>query len=108
MRTAMLATCVTATISAACSAQSSDPSAKPIAPRADHHVTSVVDRDISVANAALVAKRIRQVGVERVLFGTDAAIGDNLPRESWAAFRRLPLTDAEFRKIAGNEAPYLR
>ena len=71
-------------------------------------VTSVVDRNISVANAALVAKRIRQVGVERVLFGTDAAIGDNLPRESWAAFRRLPLTDAEFRKIAGNEAPYLR
>ena len=71
-------------------------------------VTSVVDRNISVANAALVAKRIRQVGVERVLFGTDAAIGDNLPQESWAAFRRLPLTDAEFRKIAGNEAPYLR
>lgn len=71
-------------------------------------VTSVVDRNISVPNATLVPKRIRQVGVERVLFGTDAAIGDNLPRESWAAFRRLPLTDAEFRKIAGNEAPYLR
>jgi uncharacterized protein len=71
-------------------------------------VTSVVDRNISVPNATLVPKRIRQVGVERVLFGTDAAIGDNLPRESWAAFRRLPFTDAEFRKIAGNEAPYLR
>jgi uncharacterized protein len=72
-------------------------------------VTSVVDRNISVANAGLVTKRIRQVGVERVLYGTDAAVGDNLrPRASWAAFRRLPLTDAEFRKIAGNEAPYLR
>ncbi len=71
-------------------------------------VTSVVDREISADNAALVAKRIRQVGVERVLYGTDAAVGDNLrPRESWAAFRRLPLTDAEFEWIAGNEAPYL-
>jgi predicted TIM-barrel fold metal-dependent hydrolase len=71
-------------------------------------VTSVVDRNISPGNAALVAKRIRQVGVERVLYGTDAAVGDNLrPRESWAAFRRLPLTDAEFERIAGNEAPYL-
>jgi predicted TIM-barrel fold metal-dependent hydrolase len=71
-------------------------------------VTSVVDREISADNAALVAKRIRQVGVERVLYGTDAAVGDNLrPRESWAAFRRLPLTDAEFERIAGNEAPYL-
>jgi uncharacterized protein len=72
-------------------------------------VTSVVDRDISSANAALVAKRIRQVGVERVLYGTDAAVGDNLrPRESWAAFRRLPLSNAEFDRIAANEAPYLR
>jgi predicted TIM-barrel fold metal-dependent hydrolase len=71
-------------------------------------VTSVVDREISPGNAALVAKRIRQVGVERVLYGTDAAVGDNLrPRESWAAFRRLPLTDAEFERIAANEAPYL-
>ena len=72
-------------------------------------VTSVVDRNISAANAALVAKRVRQVGVERVLYGTDAAVGDNLrPRESWAAFRRLPLTDAEFESIAKNEAPYLQ
>ena len=72
-------------------------------------VTSVVDRNISPVNAALVAKRIRQVGAERVLYGTDAAVGDNLrPRESWAAFRRLPLTDAEFERIARNEAPYLR
>jgi predicted TIM-barrel fold metal-dependent hydrolase len=81
----------------------------PRAGRLFFDVTSVVDRNISPANAALVGKRIRQVGVDRVLYGTDAAVGDNLrPRESWAAFRRLPLTDAEFEKIARNEAPYLR
>ena len=72
-------------------------------------VTSVVDREISAANAALVAKRIRQVGIDRILYGSDAAAGGNLaPRENWAAFRRLPLTDAEFRTIAENVAPYLR
>jgi uncharacterized protein len=72
-------------------------------------VTTVVDRNISPANAALVAKRIRQVGVHRVLYGSDAAFGDNLrPREGWAIFRRLPLTEPEFERIARNEAPYFR
>jgi predicted TIM-barrel fold metal-dependent hydrolase len=72
-------------------------------------VATCVDRDISAANAALVAKRIRQVGVDRILFGSDAAAGNNLrPRESWAAFRRLPLTEDEFERIAKNAAPYLR
>ena len=28
------------------------------------------------------------------------------PRESWAAFRQLPLSEAEFKRIAGNVAPY--
>ena len=57
----------------------------------------------------LVAKRIRQFGVKRILNDSDAAVGDNLgPRESWAAFRRLPLTESEFKQITKNVAPYLR
>jgi hypothetical protein len=72
-------------------------------------VATCVDQDISPAHAALVAKRIRQVGVKRILYGSDAAVGTNLrPRESWAAFSRLPLTAAEFDRIAKNVAPYLR
>src|SRR2546423_2751851 len=72
-------------------------------------VTTVVDRNISPANAALVVRRIRQVGVERILYGSDAPVGNNLrPREGWAAFRRLPLTEDEFARIAKNLAPYLR
>jgi uncharacterized protein len=72
-------------------------------------VTTVVDRNISPANAALVASRIRQVGVDRVLYGSDAAVGDNLrPRDGWAAFRRLPLSEREFETIARNLAPYFR
>lgn len=71
-------------------------------------VATVVDLNISPAHAALVARRIRQVGVERILYGSDAATGDNLrPHEGWAAFRRIPLTKAELARIAGNVAPYL-
>lgn len=48
--------------------------------------------------------------VQRILYGSDMAIGANPPaRESWGAFRAmLPLTDAEFRTIADNVAPYMR
>lgn len=50
----------------------------------------------------------RQPGLKRILYGTDSAQGDNLrPREAWAAFRRLPLSEAEFAQLASNEAPYL-
>ena len=70
-------------------------------------VAGVVDAGISPMHAALVARRIRQVGVERVLYGSDGAVGDNLrPRQSWAAFRGLSLTDDEIARIADNVAPY--
>jgi uncharacterized protein len=72
-------------------------------------VTGVVAAGISVDNANLVARRIRQLGVDRVLYGSDAAAGGNLaPREGWAAFGRLPLSDAEFRTIANSVTPYMR
>jgi predicted TIM-barrel fold metal-dependent hydrolase len=54
-----------------------------------------------------LAQRIRQVGLNRVLYGTDAA--PPTARQSWANFRAtVPLTDEEIRTIAGNVAPYLR
>lgn len=73
-------------------------------------LTTVVTSDTTAANAALLARRIRQVGAERVLFGADLSIGGNPPpRQAWAVFRAMtPLTDDEFRVIAGNVAPYLR
>jgi predicted TIM-barrel fold metal-dependent hydrolase len=71
-------------------------------------VTSVAAGNITPANAALAVRRIRQVGVERILYGSDAAVGGNLPRDGWAAFRRLPLTASELDRIASNTAPYFR
>ena len=59
--------------------------------------------------AAAIASRIRRLGVQRVLFGSDASTGGNLtPRAVWGAFRTLPLTEAEFQTIATNVPPYLR
>ncbi|XYJ08354.1 amidohydrolase family protein [Telluria sp. B2] len=72
-------------------------------------LASIADRGLTSDAAGLMAQRIRQVGVERVLYGTDAAQGGNLrPREAWAAFRRLPLTEEEFAQIARNVPPYFR
>lgn len=57
----------------------------------------------------LLVKLIRQIGVKRILYGTDAALGNNLrPRESWEAFRQLKLSKKEIKTIAGNVAPYFR
>ena len=59
--------------------------------------------------AAVLVTRMRQIGLERILFGSDGAVGGNAPpREAWAAVRKLPLTDAELRTIAANVPPYLR
>lgn len=71
-------------------------------------VASVVDRDITPEAAALLVSYLRRIGMARLLYGTDSAQGDNLrPREAWAAFRRLPLSEAEFAQVAGNVAPYV-
>lgn len=72
-------------------------------------VASIVGRDIGPDQAAEVARRLRQIGMRHVLYGTDSAQGDNLrPREAWAAFLRLPLDEEEFAQVARNLPPYLR
>ncbi|MFL6229400.1 MAG: amidohydrolase family protein [Pyrinomonadaceae bacterium] len=56
-----------------------------------------------------IATRIRQIGVKRVLYGSDAAASPlAYPKAGWAAFQRVPLTNAELRVIANNIAPYMR
>ena len=56
--------------------------------------------------ASLIAERIRQLGVARVFYGSDGAVGGNTPLKAWTSFRQLPLSEDEFRAIAGNVAPY--
>lgn len=51
------------------------------------------------------AERIRQVGVDRVLFGSDR--GPPYARQEWLTFRTtVPLKEEEMRRIAGNVAGY--
>jgi uncharacterized protein len=56
----------------------------------------------------LLVMRMRQLGLERILYGSDGAVPGNGPREYWASFRTLPLTETELRAIANNVAPYMR
>lgn len=72
-------------------------------------VTSVALPTMDPATGQRVARRIRQVGVERVLYGSDAAVPGNVtPQEGWAAFRHVPLTASEFARIGANVAPWMR
>jgi len=71
--------------------------------------TGVVQPEMASHELEQIAARIRQIGVERVLYGSDAAASPlAYPRAGWAAFRRLPLSEAEFRAIANNITPYMR
>jgi len=65
---------------------------------------------ISADDARFIADRLRQIGLQRVLYGSDMAISGNpTARQGWGAFRAmLPLTEAEFKTIAANVAPYMR
>ena len=56
----------------------------------------------------LIATRIREIGVSRVLYGSDGTTAQLNPSVMLAAFRSLPLSDADFRAIEQNTAPYMR
>lgn len=56
----------------------------------------------------LIATRIRQLGVHRILWGLDSSYGGGLtPRETVRAYQALPLTPQEFQIIDRNTPPYL-
>lgn len=73
-------------------------------------VTTVIDPKTSPARLKLVASRLRQLGMRRIVYGSDTPDPEHMkPHEGWAAFRdRLGLTDAELRTIASNLPAYAR
>jgi predicted TIM-barrel fold metal-dependent hydrolase len=54
-----------------------------------------------------IALRIRQVGVHRILFGSDGAWSGFTPSKAIAAYNELPLAEEEFRIIDSNLPPYM-
>jgi predicted TIM-barrel fold metal-dependent hydrolase len=72
-------------------------------------VAANVTDDITPADAALAARRIRQVGVGRVLYGSDLSAPGGSILRGWEIFRaRVPLTDAEHQRIANNRTRFAR
>ena len=72
-------------------------------------VSAVVRPGMPLAELQRIAARIRQIGVDRVLYGSDAAASPlAYPKAAWEAFQRVPLTPAEFRTITVNLAPHMK
>ena len=56
-----------------------------------------------------VTTRVRQLGLDRVLYGSDGGPdATGAPKARLIDYERLPFTEAEFRAIAGNVAPYMK
>lgn len=72
-------------------------------------VALVAPADLSPERARFVVKAIRDIGLARLVYGSDGGDPtDPPPKAMLEAFRKLPLTEAEFRAIESNVAPYLR
>jgi hypothetical protein len=57
----------------------------------------------------LIAARIREIGVKRILWGSDGAFGGGMtPEQALLAFQELPLSARELQTIYANLAPYMR
>ena len=71
-------------------------------------MATVVTEQQSQVTLDLIARRVRQIGLERILFGADTPLENRPPPMlAWATLkRRLPLIDDEIRVIARNVAPY--
>jgi predicted TIM-barrel fold metal-dependent hydrolase len=65
----------------------------------------VIDKE---AGARLVTA-MRKVGLKRFLFGSDRSGTNNPPpAEAWKRFLQFPLTEDEFKQIAGNVMPWTK
>ncbi len=73
-------------------------------------LATVVTESQSQETVELITRRLRELGLNRILFGADTPAGTRPdPIAAWATIRRrLTLTERELGVIAANVAPYLR
>lgn len=70
--------------------------------------TNVTDQT-SAEEGALIASRMRAIGIEHILYGSDLTAPGGSIGAGWRIFRdKLPLTEAEFQAIAGNRLEFTR
>ena len=68
-----------------------------------------IDADISAEDAALAARRMRDFGLRRILYGSDLSAPGGSIRAGWELFRsKVPLTPAELQLIASNRTRFAR
>ncbi|MGX7896647.1 amidohydrolase family protein [Tsuneonella sp. HG222] len=83
--------------------------ARPAWRRVWFDVATDVVGDTTPEVAGQIADRLRAVGLGRILYGSDLTAPGGSIGEGWAIFRRrMPLTEAEFRRITSNEPRSLR
>jgi predicted TIM-barrel fold metal-dependent hydrolase len=58
--------------------------------------------------APFLVRRIREIGVSRILYGSDAPVEGTYPSQALARWHKLGLTAEEFHSIETNVAPFLR
>ena len=74
-----------------------------------YDVATNVTVETTSEEAALVARRLREVGIERVLYGSDLSPPGGSIRAGWEIFRgKIPFTQAEFDELAGNRTRFAR
>jgi len=86
------------------------------AERHDPHMRSIyfdvatnVAEETTPEEAASVARRIRQVGVNRVLYGSDLGPPGGSIRSGWEIFKtKVPLTAKEMQQIANNRTRFAK
>jgi predicted TIM-barrel fold metal-dependent hydrolase len=55
-----------------------------------------------------IATRLREIGLDRIVFGTDWDVLGSPAQNIEMLRSRLPLTDAEWQQLLSNQAPYLK
>jgi predicted TIM-barrel fold metal-dependent hydrolase len=71
-------------------------------------VSSNITEGITDEDAALVAQRLRQLGLARVLYGSDLSVPGGTVSRGWTIFRtKLPLTEAELQQIMTNHRRFV-
>ena len=72
-------------------------------------VSANITADMPAAEAAQATARMRQVGLRRILYGSDLSVPGGTVAAGWAIFRnRAALTPAEIRIIAANRPRFAR
>ena len=72
-------------------------------------VSSNVTAETTPEEAAMIAKRIRQIGPRHFVYGSDLSAPGGSIAAGWEIFRtKLPLTPEEIRTIAGNRMAFVR